>query len=63
MIHTVSVQKSLSFDEDRYKKRNTVERAINKVKNHRAVAIRYDKRGNVLLGTVIAAAVVVRLRS
>ncbi|MFF7079013.1 IS5 family transposase [Streptomyces lavendulae] len=29
------------FDEDRYKKRNTVERAINKLKNHRAVATRY----------------------
>ncbi|MFD7923638.1 transposase [Streptomyces sp. NPDC059740] len=26
------------FDEDRYKRRNTVERAINKLKNHRAVA-------------------------
>ncbi|GLW02787.1 IS5 family transposase [Streptomyces lavendulae subsp. lavendulae] len=29
------------FDEDRYKKRNTVERAINKLKNQRAVATRH----------------------
>ncbi|MFE7404168.1 transposase [Streptomyces sp. NPDC057557] len=52
-----------SFDEERYKKRNTVERAINKLKHSRAVATRYDKRGYVFLGTVTAAAVVIWLRS
>lgn len=51
------------FDEDRYKKRNTVERAINKLKNSRAVATRYDKRGYVFLGTVMAAALVIWLRT
>ncbi|WP_406197352.1 IS5 family transposase [Streptomyces europaeiscabiei] len=51
------------FDEDRYKNRNTVERAINKLKNSRAVATRYDKRGYVFLGTVTAASLVIWLRS
>ncbi len=51
------------FNAERYKKRNTVERAINKLKNPRAVATRYDKRGYVFLGTVTAAALVIWLRS
>ncbi|MFI6847264.1 IS5 family transposase [Kitasatospora sp. NPDC050467] len=51
------------FDKDRYKKRNTVERAINKLKTFRAVATRYDKRGYVYLGTVTAAALVIWLHS
>ncbi|MFE3635036.1 IS5 family transposase [Streptomyces sp. NPDC059168] len=51
------------FDEDRYKKRNTVERAINKQKAFRSVATRFDKRGYVYLGTVTAAALVIWLRS
>ncbi|GAA3505588.1 hypothetical protein GCM10019016_127010 [Streptomyces prasinosporus] len=51
------------FDEERYKKRDTVERAVNRLKNFRAVATRYDKRGYVFLGTVSAADVIVWLRS
>ncbi|MFD5062323.1 IS5 family transposase [Streptomyces sp. NPDC058394] len=52
-----------AFNEERYKKRNTVERAINKLKHARAVATRYDKRGYVFLGTATAAALVIWLRT
>ncbi|WP_435532579.1 IS5 family transposase [Streptomyces violaceusniger] len=51
------------FDKTRYKARNTVERAINKIKQFRAVATRYDKRRYVYLGTVTAAALLIWLRS
>ncbi|MEU0597453.1 IS5 family transposase [Streptomyces sp. NPDC006393] len=51
------------FDEERYKKRDTVERAINKLKHARAIATRYDKRGYLYLGTATAAALVIRLRT
>ncbi|WP_435810892.1 IS5 family transposase [Streptomyces olivaceus] len=51
------------FDEERYKKRNTVERAVNRLKHARAVATRYDKRGYVFLGTATAATLVIWLRT
>lgn len=51
------------FDKERYRARNTVERAINKLKQFRAVATRYDKRQYVFQGSVTAAALVIWLRS
>ncbi|MFF3060384.1 IS5 family transposase [Streptomyces sp. NPDC057909] len=51
------------FDKERYKKRNVVERAIKRLKQSRAVATRYDKRGHVFLGTVTAAALLIWLRT
>lgn len=51
------------FDEERYKKRNTVERAINRLRHARAVATRYDQRGYVFRGPATVAALVIRLRT
>ncbi len=45
------------FGTDRYRRRNEVERTINRLKNSRAVVTRYDKRADVFHGTVTAAAV------
>lgn len=51
------------FDRERYKKRNTVERAINRLKGFRAVATRYEKRAYTYLGTVTVAALIIWLRT
>ena len=51
-----------AFDPIAYKQRNTVERAFNRLRQHRAVATRYDKRDFVYRGTVDVAAIRIWLR-
>ncbi|GHE76085.1 IS5 family transposase [Streptomyces vinaceus] len=45
------------FDSEIYKRRNEVERTINRLKNSRAIATRYAKRAFVFHGTVTGAAI------
>lgn len=51
-----------TFNPVAYRDRNVVERAIAKLKQHRAVATRYDKRDYVWRGTVDVAAIRIWLR-
>jgi transposase len=51
-----------AFDRELYKQRNVVERAINKLKQFRAVATRYDKREFMYQATVDAATMKIWLR-
>jgi transposase len=51
-----------SFDLDRYRERNTVERCFNKLKGFRAVATRYDKRERIYQGTIDVASIRIWLR-
>ena len=47
---------------DRYKGRNTVERAVNKLRATRAVATRYDNRDYIYRGTIAVASIRIWLR-
>jgi transposase len=51
-----------AFDAEAYKQRNTVGRAFCRLRQHRAVATRYDKRDFVYRGTVDEAAIRIWLR-
>jgi transposase len=52
-----------AFDREMYKTRNVAERAINKLREFRAVATRFDKRDYVYRGTVDVAAIRIWLRT
>ncbi len=51
-----------AFDRQKYKDRNTVERAFNRLRGYRAVATRYDKREFVFRGTIDVASIGIWLR-
>jgi transposase len=51
-----------AFDAQAYRQRNTVERAIRKLKAHRAVAMRSDKREYMYDGTIDVASIRIWLR-
>ncbi|GAB2749067.1 hypothetical protein GCM10010442_79970 [Kitasatospora kifunensis] len=50
------------FDKEKHRRRNEVERTINRLKHFRAVATRYDKRAYVFHGTVTVASIRLWLR-
>ncbi|MFI1628151.1 IS5 family transposase [Streptomyces noursei] len=51
-----------AFDKAQYRRRSAVERCVNKWKQHRAVATRYDKRDYIFNGTLTVAAIIIWLR-
>jgi transposase len=51
-----------AFDAEVYKQRNTVERCVNKLRQFRAVATRYDKRKLIYQGTIDVATIRIWLR-
>lgn len=51
-----------AFDAGAYQGRNTVERAVNKLKDHRVFAMRTDQRGYIYAGTITVAALRIWLR-
>lgn len=50
------------FDQVRYRDRNTVERAVNKLRGHRAVATRYDKRDYMYRAAIAVASIAIWVR-
>jgi transposase len=53
---------ALAMADKAYKERNTVERCVNKLRQHRAVATRHDKRERIYQGTIDVASLRIWLR-
>ncbi len=51
-----------SYDKEKYKQRNRIERLFNRLKQFRAVATCYDKLDVMFMGTVTAALLVISLK-
>jgi transposase len=51
------------FDAERYQHRNVVERCINRLKQFRRIATRYDKRAESYLAFITFASILIWLRS
>jgi len=49
------------FDREAYRERNRVERLFNRLKQHRAIATRYDKRADHYAALLLLAAVLLWL--
>lgn len=52
----------LRFDREAYRRRNVVERCVNRLKQWRRVATRYEKRATIYLALVLIAAIMIWLR-
>ena len=50
-----------TFDRDAYRERNRVERLFNRLKQHRAIATRYDKRADHYAACLLLAAILLWL--
>lgn len=50
-----------AFDQERYKRRNVIERCFNRLKQHRGVATRYDKTATSFKATVTLASILLWL--
>lgn len=51
------------FDKEQYRQRNLVERSINKLKQNRRIATRYDKRAENYLAFITIASILLWVRS